>query len=283
MLTRETYPSERRLAPAIDGGFYRPGLRLGVLKAVSGWRGKFHEEREVGFESCVVDLGEGEVSEVYLTDTEVGIGYAGSISAYYDRETGSLNTACLSLTRAILALAENEVRLNRRSVRLAKEMLADDRDVVVIVNFDGEGEVKTSIVKTEAGVVTGLLGMGLTENMNSDYRWFEDEEEEDDDLDEYGAMMVDEASVDFVLEGEDDWVGYLIMAWRHECEILGVDLGIGVRTVVMDFVLVDNEGENGAPFHVSQELDFDVFDGRPLDTKLTQELVSQAFPELDWF
>ena len=85
---------------------------------------------------------------------------------------------------------------------------------------------------------------------------------------------------DFVVEGEDEMVGELLHAWRHISQIGGIDFGVGIRELVLDFVLIDSRAGEGVPFHVAQQLDFEILDQSKVSPKLVRQLAEAAFPAM---
>ena len=122
MLACETYPRVPKKYPDLDGGHHKVGFSFGDMEfAGSDLLGSYHRERGVGFESCVVRKGLGELIEVSVDDREVRVDYDNRISAIYDRKLGVLNCASFSLAREM------------------KKLSRAGSDIIVVVNFDDDG------------------------------------------------------------------------------------------------------------------------------------------------
>ncbi len=266
MLTRETYPSFTKIDATLDGGHSRGGLSFGNLSfPESDMLGSHLEERREGQETCTVTMELGMLIEAFAYNKEVGICFDNTVMAIYDRGTGALNTASFSLVQGVLDASRFDIRVNRVTARKAKELSRERSDIVVVVNFDEDGEERMSLVMTERGRVVRTLAAARINDMGHDYSFREEREE-----------------IDFVSEDEEEWVGELLRAWRCISSIGGIDFGVGVRNYVLDFVMINSNAGEGMPYHVAQQLDFSVLNGRGLDSNLTLKFAEVAFPGMDW-
>lgn len=226
-------------------------------------------ERAVGFESCLMVTEEDERLEGVVTDDEVRLGYGNLVAASYDRE-GRLTSASFSLTNGVLMSAEVVgLPINDDLLTEVEKLKMRGVDFVLVVNFDDDGEGKTYLVKTERGGVVQLIDVTESEEMVDGY---ETGDEEDD-----------EPGSDFVIEGEEELVGELLAATRMVCPfpVWGVEYGVGVRSEVLDFVVIEAETEEAMPFHVNLELDLSVLQQQRLDGRLLRRLARRAFPGAD--
>lgn len=263
MLTRDTLPTFFRGNPNKDGGHYNSGLSFGALTFPdSVLLGSHFSERRVGRESCTVISDLGVISEAFVRESEVGVCFDNQMMAIYDRKTGALNCASFSLVNIVLDAENLEITVNRVTARKVKTLSKENLDIVVVVNFDDDGEEKISLVMTEMGrVIRTLESVGINE-MSRDYSFPEEEE------------------ADFVAEGEEKMVGELLRAWRHISQVGGIDFGVGVRELVLDLVLIDSNAGEGVLFHVAQQLDFEIFNKTGLSPKLVRQLAEAAFPAM---
>jgi hypothetical protein len=263
MLTREQHP---KINPpeTISQDDHRLGMTITRDRSRGFGENLLLNERGRGFEGFSQKLKTGELVEAWVTDKEAGVCFDNLISAVYDRGSGALMSASFSLTRAVLDAKGRRLSINKMVRRKVKELRRDAIDVVVVVNFDEDGEIKISSVMTESGKATRRIAAAGVEDMEHDYSFPED-----------GQV------VDFLDDEEKELVGELILAWRHICRVTGIDFGVGVRTQVLDFVMINSRKLAGFPYHVAELLDLSVFDGRSLDARLSLRLVSEAFPEVD--
>lgn len=262
MLTRETYPKFAKKDAVADGGHYQAGLSFGDLSFPDGdTLGFHHEEKGEGYETCTVQRGPGELVEAFVSDGEVGICFDDTIMAVYGRETGALNCASFSLVRGVLDASRFDVRMNRVIARKAKELLGEGSDIVVVANFDDDGEERMSLVMTDKGRVSRTLAAARIDDMGDDYGFPEDKDK-----------------IDFVTEDEEEWVGGLLRAWRCVSPIGEINFGVGVRELTLDFVMINPIAWEGVPYRVAQQLDFLVLDGRRIDPQLVILLAEAAFP-----
>lgn len=263
MLTRETHPVFTRSSPVLDGGHHQSGLSFGALTFPdSVLLGSHFSERRGDGETSTVFSGLGEMTEAFVCDNEVGVCFDNKIMAIYGRETGALNCASFSLVNVVLDAVDFDIKVNKVTTRKVKKLFRDEQDIVIVVNFDDDGEEKIALVMTERGRVTRTLEFVGINEMGRDYSFPEEDE------------------ADFVAEGEEEIVGELLRAWRHISQIGGIDFGVGIRDLVLDFVMIDSNAREGVPFHVAQQLDFVVLNETGLSPKLVRQLVGAAFPAM---
>ena len=146
MLACETYPRVPKKYPDLDGGHHKVGFSFGDMEfAGSDLLGSYHRERGVGFESCVVRKGLGELIEVSVDDREVRVDYDNRISAIYDRKLGVLNCASFSLAREM------------------KKLSRAGSDIIVVVNFDDDGSERAFLILSDSQkVCRPLAGARMT-------------------------------------------------------------------------------------------------------------------------
>lgn len=265
MLTRETSLKIPKGDTLLDGGHCRGKLSFGEVEFTgSDLLGAYHCEKQLGLETCTVRLELGGLIEAFVSDDEVGVCFDDTLMAVYSRETGELVSACFSLIRGAIDAASLDFWANKGAMRKVEKMWETGGDLVVIVNFDADGGEKMFVVISDAGrTIRPLAGAGTNE-MGHDYSFPEDQVE-----------------IDFVPEGDEEIVGELLRAWRYISPV-GIDFGVGVRELVLDFVLINSNKEEGMPYHVARELDLSILNGQRLDSSLTQLLAEAAFPKMDW-
>lgn len=273
MLTRETYPRFIRGVSAPEGGRVLADRKVvTVFNRGGNYLGEHLSETGQSFESLSVLTEEGELLEVTVTDEEVVVGVNDTISAAYDRVGGFLVCASFSLVGGVIdaysrGLLDLPDELFDRAVALVKK----GDDLVVVVDFDDDGEEKVFLVQTEGGKVVRLIEV-------IDHDDLQRVEFDDDDDDNDGGAL------DFVVEGEEELVGEFLSGWRQFCPIFDfrAEFAVGIRTQVVDFSVIDSKNEEAMPYHASMLFDPSGLDDRRLNRKMVRSFVRQAFPEMGW-
>jgi hypothetical protein len=83
--------------------------------------------------------------------------------------------------------------------------------------------------------------------------------------------------------GEDqEGVDELLQRWHCVSLIGKIDFCVGIRVFVLDLEIINPYTGEGTLFHVAQELDFSLLDRERISPELVLDLVTDAFPGLDW-
>lgn len=276
MLTRETYPKPKSSRMEPEGGRRISDRKLTpVYNRGGNYLGEYLSETGPSFESLSVLTEGGELLEATVTDDEIVVGVNDTISAAYDRVGGFLISAGFSLVNGVIDAYSREILgLPEDLFYRALELKQKGDDLVIMVDFDEDGEAKLSLVRTENGQSAQLVEVINRDEMHESYGKIGDSDDDDED----------DEPLDFVVEGEEKLVGELLIAWLAYCPILdfAVNFGVGVRTEVLDFCLVDVENEEAMPYHVSELFDPSALDDSRLNRKIVLSFVRQAFPEMGW-
>ncbi|OGD71239.1 hypothetical protein A3D09_03580 [Candidatus Collierbacteria bacterium RIFCSPHIGHO2_02_FULL_49_10] len=232
-------------------------------------------EAGIGFESCSMLTDQGELLEVTVTDDEVVVGVNDTISAAYDRVGGFLTSASFSLTAGVIdSYSRGILDLPDELFEMAVELKIKGDDLVIVVEFDDDGEAKVFLVRTENGETVQLISIIRHDEMVAAFGVIEGEEDEGEG----------DEPLDFVVEGEEDLVGEFLSGWRQPCPIfdLSAEFAVGIRTQVVDFSIIDVENDEAMPYHASQLFDPSRLDNTRLTAKMVRSFAGQAFPEMGW-
>lgn len=243
-------------------GGRRKECRLGL--DVDGRR-SFILERGEGFESISLHTEDGEVLGVMVTDHEVGLCADDVVAATYDRACGALKSASLSLPRALIEAEKRGLAVDEELFSWAWQILAQKGDLTLVVRFDGKDE-RIALIRTNE-VVNCPEGLAFPADTTEGY-----EEDEEGD------------PVDLVYEEEDGVLpmGELLSAWRRTFMDGKGEFAVGIRTLLLDFILFGEDPDEFMIFHVNQMLDFLMLEDNHLNDELTAYLIREAFPEMDW-
>jgi|CXWL01.1.fsa_nt_gi hypothetical protein len=243
-------------------GGRRKECRLGLG---DGGGRSFFLERGEGFESISLYGRDGETLGVCVTDREVSLCADDVVAATYDRISGALKSASLSLPRALIEAQERGLAVDEELSSRAWRILADGGDLTVVVRFDGVDE-RIALIRTN-GVVNCPEGLAFPADMAEGY-------EEDGEGD----------PVDLVYEEEDGVLpmGELLTAWRRTFMDWRGEFAVGIRTLLLDFILFGEDRDEFMIFHVNQMVDFLILEDNHLSGELAASLIEEAFPLMDW-
>lgn len=231
-----------------------------------------------GFESLSVLTDEGELLEVTATDDEIVVGVNDTISAAYDRVGGFLISASFSLVGGVIdSYSRGILDLPDELFEKAVGLRVKGDDLVIVVEFDDDGEAKMFLMRTENGQAAQLVDVVNYDEMMEAYGVIEGEEDEGDEGE-------DDEPINFTVEGEEELVGEFLSGWRQLCPIFDfeAEFAVGIRTQVVDFSIIDAENEEAMPYHASELIDPSELDNIRLTAKMVRSFVNQAFPESGW-
>lgn len=254
MLTDETFPRFLRRDPALDGGHHRDGFSFGDFWSTGDVvPGKHHGEKNVGNETTMVCRGLGEPVGAVVTDKDIKVCIDNRVMAIYDRASGGLSSVSFSLAQAFLEVSRYDVRMGGAGICAIEALVREGNDLVVVVNFDDDGEGRAAVVLSDsAGVGRPLAAAKMTDRVPTE------EGDEGEDKDE------------------------LLQTWHCISPIGKIDFSVDIRVFVLDLEIINPYTGKGTPFHVAQELDFSLLDQEKISPQLVLELAADAFPGLDW-